>query len=95
MPFGLTNVPSVLQRLMQQVLAGLNQEDSPSFVEVYIDDILVFSRTWEDHLQHLQLVIRKDTGSWTQTQARKMSFPLTRSGVLGICSNPRRCETKS
>lgn len=45
MPFGLTNVPSVFQRLMQQVLMGLNPESGPSFVSAYIDDILVFLRT--------------------------------------------------
>ena len=43
MPFGLTNVPSVFQRLMEQVLMGLNPESGPSFVSAYIDDILVYS----------------------------------------------------
>ena len=57
MPFGLTNAPSVFQRLMQKVLAGLNPENGPDFVAVYIDDILVFSCTLEEHLEHLQLVI--------------------------------------
>ena len=59
MPFGLTNTPSVFQRLMQRVLAGLNQEDGPDFVAVYIDDILVFSRTLEEHLEHLWAVIER------------------------------------
>ena len=45
MPFGLTNAPTVFQRLMQQVLAGLNPDDSKEFVTAYIDDILVFSPT--------------------------------------------------
>ena len=45
MPFGLTNAPAVFQRLMQQVLAGLNPEDGNEFVTAYIDDILVFSST--------------------------------------------------
>lgn len=52
MPFGLTNAPSVFQRLMQRVLAALNPEEGPDFVAVYIDDILVFSRTLEEHLEH-------------------------------------------
>lgn len=43
MPFGLTNAPSVFQRLMQRVLMGLNPDNGPAFVSVYIDDILVYS----------------------------------------------------
>ena len=57
MPFGLTNAPGVFQRLMQQVLAGLNPDDGNEFVTAYIDDILVFSSTLEEHLEHLQRVV--------------------------------------
>lgn len=57
MPFGLRNAPAIFQRLMQNVLAGLNPDEGPDFVSVYIDDILVFSETLEDHLKHLQVVI--------------------------------------
>ena len=39
MPFGVTNAPAVFQRLMQKVLAGLNQEAGPDFVAV--DDVLI------------------------------------------------------
>lgn len=45
MPFGLTDSPSDFQRLMERLLGGLNPEDGPDFVAVYIDDVLVFSRT--------------------------------------------------
>ena len=38
MPFGLTNAPGVFQRLMERVLAGLNPEDGPDYVVVYIDE---------------------------------------------------------
>ena len=57
MPFGLTNAPSVFQRLIQQVVAGLNPEDGHEFVTAYIDDILVYSPTLLDHIDHLQKVI--------------------------------------
>ena len=49
MPFGLTNAPAVFQRLMQKVISGLNPEAGSDFVAVYIDDVLVFSRTIEEH----------------------------------------------
>ena len=59
MPFGLANAPSVFQRLMQKALAGLNPEGGPDFVSVYIDDIIIFSETLEDHLRHLKMVIER------------------------------------
>ena len=59
MPFGLTNAPAVFQRLMQRVLMGLNAEDGPDFVTIYIDDVLVFSCTLEEHLEHLCRVIER------------------------------------
>ena len=39
MTFGLANVPSLFQRLMQKALAGLNPEGGPDFISAYIDDI--------------------------------------------------------
>lgn len=59
MPFGLTNTPAVFQRLMQQVLSGLNPAKGPNFVSVYLDDVLVFSKTLGDHLKHLRLILEK------------------------------------
>ena len=50
MPFGLTNAPSVFQRLMTRVLMGLNPTNGPDFVTVYIDDVLIFSKSLEEHL---------------------------------------------
>jgi hypothetical protein len=53
MPFGLRNGPSIFQRIMQNVL-------SPYlwlFCLVYIDDIVVYSRSYEEHLDHLDKVL--------------------------------------
>ncbi|CAG2189252.1 Retrovirus-related Pol polyprotein from transposon 17.6,Retrovirus-related Pol polyprotein from transposon opus,Retrovirus-related Pol polyprotein from transposon 297 [Mytilus edulis] len=52
MPFGLKNAPISFQQLMSNVLRGLNWQ----FVLVYVDDILVFSRSFEEHLSHLEQV---------------------------------------
>ena len=57
MPFGLTNAPAVFLRLMQRVLMDLNQNNDADFVTVYIDDILVYSETLEQHLDHLKMVM--------------------------------------
>ena len=59
MPFGLTNAPAVFQRIMQRVLMGLNPEEGPDFLAVYINDVLVFSCTLEDHLSHLAMVMNR------------------------------------
>ena len=59
MPFGLMNAPSVFQRLTQQVVASINPVDGPTFVTAYIDDLLVFSSSLTEHLDHLRTVLEK------------------------------------
>ena len=55
MPFGLCNAPATFQRLMQVVLAGL--EWSSCFV--YLDDILIVSQSFDEHLKHLREVFNR------------------------------------
>ena len=43
--------------LMQQVLLDVNQDDRPSFVTAYIDDVLVSSSSLQRHMEHLYKVI--------------------------------------
>ena len=53
MSFGLTNTPTAFMDLMNRVL----KEYLDRFVIVFIDDILVYSRSKEEHERHLQMVL--------------------------------------
>ncbi|PKA60990.1 hypothetical protein AXF42_Ash019979 [Apostasia shenzhenica] len=50
MPFGLKNAPQIFEKWMNSIFSPYSQ-----FILVYIDDILVYSSTYEQHLQHLEI----------------------------------------
>jgi hypothetical protein len=49
MPFGLTNAPTTFMRLINDIF----RPHLGKFVVIYLDDILVFNRSWVEHLQHV------------------------------------------
>lgn len=55
MPFGLCNAPATFERLMEHVLRGLLWKQCV----VYLDDIIVFSNSFEEHIERLQLVFNR------------------------------------
>lgn len=55
MPFGLTNAPAVFQTLVNDVLRDMLNH----FIVVYLDDILIFSNSQEEHTQHVRAVLQR------------------------------------
>lgn len=53
MPFGLCNAPSTFQHLMEHIFG----DQSLQSLLLYLDDIVLFPSTFEDHLQRLELVL--------------------------------------
>ncbi|XP_078241817.1 uncharacterized protein LOC144586814 [Pogona vitticeps] len=76
--FGLRNAPATFQRLMDQTLAGLSD-----FTVAYIDDIGIFSNTWEDHLIHLELVLQRLSAAGLTVKASKCQLGSPEIKYLG------------
>ena len=95
MPFGLKNALAVFQRLMQRVLMGLNPDEGPSFVSVYLDDVIVFSETLEDHLEHLRKVMERFVKPELKLKPSKCHFVCERVEYLGHIITPQGTKPNS
>ena len=78
MPFGLKNSPSTFQRLVDKLLDG-----TQAYAAGYIDDVAVFSNSWEDHLQHLREVLLRLRESGLTLRAEKCLIGASSCTFLG------------
>ncbi len=95
MPFGLYNAPAIFQRLMNKILRPYIGK----FVEVYLDDVIIHSRSKEEHIKHVRAVfqkIRKANLKLKPTKCKWFEQELTFVGykieINSIRSDPRNIE---
>ena len=62
-PFGLAQAPAYFQQLISMVL-----QDCRDFVMAYLDDIIIFSRTPEEHLKHIEIIFQKTKNCRSEAQ---------------------------
>ena len=79
MPYRLCNVPATFQRLMQNCLGELNL----TYALVYLDDVIVYSKTEEDHLRRLQAVFKRFHEHGLKLKPSKCSFLRRQITFLG------------
>ena len=80
LPFGLMNAPITFQALMTKVLRNLNW----NIALVYIDDVLIFSKNFDQHLEHLELVFSNLRAANLTLQPSKCRFAAAEIEYLGF-----------
>ena len=87
MPFGLQGAPATFQRMMDKLLMGLE-----GYTVAYLDDLVVFSQSWTDHLEHLRSILLRLREAGLTVKLEEM--PIWHEGmhVLGSCSWKWHCE---
>ena len=95
MPFGLTNAPATFQRLMDSLFSGLIGKS----VVVYLDDLNIYSKTFEEHLKHLQEVFDILYNAGLKLKPQKCAFAQKNLKFLGyvvgehgISTDPAKIE---
>ena len=79
MPFGLTNAPAAFMDLMNRVFGDYLDK----FVIVFIDDILIYSKSHEEHERHLKLVLERLRERKLYAKFNKCQFWLEQVAFLG------------
>lgn len=77
MPFGLMNAPAIFQRMMIELLKDI------TFARVYIEDVVIFSASLEDHIEHIWILLRRIEKDNIQIKLKKCFFAKDSIHLLG------------
>ena len=96
LPFGLNTSVASFIKCLDEIL----QPHSLDFLTIYVDDILIASRTFEEHVEHLEYVLEKlyqggltvnwDKSKFLQTEIHFLGFIITPTGIR---ANPDKVES--
>ena len=89
MPFGLTNAPATFQRLIESCLGDLHL----NWCIIYLDDIIVFSKTPREHIERLMGVFAKLVQAGLKLKPKKCEFFKLKIAYLGHIASSRGIET--
>lgn len=80
LPFGLKTAPAIFQRVLSNILRKYNLKD---FSENYIDDILIFSKSFKEHVEHIEKVIKAIASEGFRLKFKKCTFATKSVKYLG------------
>ena len=83
MPFGLMNAPTTFERLVDQLFRG------PRSLRVYLDDVVLFSKSLDEHLAHLTEVFRIIRDNRLKLKISRCSFAQSQTRLLGHIVSPQ------
>ncbi|MGL6009303.1 MAG: reverse transcriptase family protein, partial [Culicoidibacterales bacterium] len=96
MPFGLCNAPATFQRTMDIIFNGINGH----FVIPYLDDVIIFSKNHQDHIEHVQAVMDRIEDAGIKLNKSKCKFFKSEIEILGCvigngCVKPTAAKIKA
>ena len=78
MPFGLQGAPATFQCMMDLILNGVGD-----FSAAYLDDVVIHSKTWTEHIHHVSLVLQRLRDAGLTLKPKKCQFAMSKCAYLG------------
>ena len=89
MPFGLVGAPATFQRLMNELFGDLHGK-----VAAYMNDLAIYSMTWEDHIAHLRETLKRLAEAGLQIKLEKCQFGMTSWDIGSVMEDYNQTKQK-